>query len=660
MKKFILLLFIFNSLHAVSQITVTVGSDDGVNGSYDYPCPIQDFYYSSRAQYLYSAAELNAAGLTAGAFINEIGWIVDSAIIAGHLSENYTISLLNTNVTSLNLNMWELGPVTAYGPQNYSYTSGYAGNVMFPTIPFLYTGGNLIVEVCGGITAGSFTDNPSCHWSMGLPFIASHQWRQDVVDGCGNPATANVADSAYRPVLVVTYIPVNTNYPTIEGDVYYDLNQNGVHDGGENGIANKLVSIGPQGYYGFTNTTGHYAVYLDTGNYIVSHAPVVPWVLTSSPDTFSVSIPPNSLNNDFGIWAPDSLVEYIQLVGYVTGIMRCNQPGLSSLSIINSGLYPENGTVTLIHSANLPFNTGTSTQGFTLSGDTVSWSYSNLLPGQNMSYQGNFQNGSAGDTVTFTYIDSVFDASWNFKHVYSNDFTFVVTCSYDPNDKAVDPPGETAAHYTLMNEELQYTIRFQNSGNDTAFSVMILDTLDANLDISTLQVLTSSHPVSLQVTAGGAMQFTFPNILLPDSIVDEPGSHGYVVYKIQPHTGLGEQTMIYNTAHIIFDFNPAIVTNTTYNNMVSQIPTGVSENSLSSSGYIYPNPVTDQAWVILHNRAQEKHMLCVYNSLGEKLLSENFAGSQYLLKEKLHAGIYFVTVSDADGKMIFTSRLVKE
>jgi uncharacterized repeat protein (TIGR01451 family) len=85
--------------------------------------------------------------------------------------------------------------------------------------------------------------------------------------------------------------------------------------------------------------------------------------------------------------------------------------------------------------------------------------------------------------------------------VYSNSFTFIVTCSWDPNDKAVNPSGVTAAHYTLMDEELQYTIRFQNCGNDTAFNIRVLDTLDANLDMSTLQIVASSHPVSLQMTS---------------------------------------------------------------------------------------------------------------------------------------------------------------
>jgi uncharacterized repeat protein (TIGR01451 family) len=316
--------------------------------------------------------------------------------------------------------------------------------------------------------------------------------------------------------------------------------------------------------------------------------------------------------------------------------------------------------VTLIHSANLPFATGTSTPGFTISGDTVSWTYSNLMPGQNQTYQGDFNNGPAGDTVTFTYIDSVFDASWNFKRVYSNSFTYVIACSFDPNDKAVDPPGVYSEHFTLMNEELQYTIRFQNTGNDTAFNVRILDTLDANLNLSTLQIIASSHPVSLQATPGGALQFIFSNILLPDSIVDEPGSHGYVVYKIQHNPGLTEGTVIYNTAHIIFDMNPAVVTNTTYNDMVSMIPTAIAENSLSSGGYIYPNPVTDQAWVYLYGSTQGRHLITIYNSIGKKLLSATFTGNQYLLKEKLPEGIYLVSVTDADGKLTYHSRFIKE
>ena len=186
--------------------TVTVGTTNGVNGTFDYPCPIQDFYYATRVQFLYTASELAAVGITSGATITEIGWIVQATAINGHLQEDYTIALLNTTVTTLDLNSWEPGAITVYGPTNYAYPSGYAGNVMFPTSSFTYAGGNLIVEICGGLPSGGYTLNPQCEQTTGLSFNGSHQWRQDVATGCGTTDPTNYATQTTRPVLVVTYI----------------------------------------------------------------------------------------------------------------------------------------------------------------------------------------------------------------------------------------------------------------------------------------------------------------------------------------------------------------------------------------------------------------------------------------------------------------------
>ncbi len=186
--------------------TVTIGTTSGVNTTTSYPCPIQDFYYGTRVQFLYTASELSAVGITSGATIMEIGWIVQATVINGHLQEGYSISLLNTAVTTLDLSTWEPGATTVYGPINYAYTSGYAGNVMFTTSPFTYAGGNLIVEVCGGLSTGGYVLNPQCEETQGLGFNASHQWRQDVADGCPNTDPTNYATQTSRPVLVVTYI----------------------------------------------------------------------------------------------------------------------------------------------------------------------------------------------------------------------------------------------------------------------------------------------------------------------------------------------------------------------------------------------------------------------------------------------------------------------
>lgn len=45
---------------------------------------------------------------------------------------------------------------------------------------------------------------------------------------------------------------------------------------------------------------------------------------------------------------------------------------------------------------------------------------------------------------------------------------------------------------------LEYLIRFQNTGNDTAFTVKILNLIDTTkLELSSFEFVASSHPVNL-------------------------------------------------------------------------------------------------------------------------------------------------------------------
>ncbi|MCB0683880.1 MAG: hypothetical protein KDC32_23685, partial [Saprospiraceae bacterium] len=59
--------------------------------------------------------------------------------------------------------------------------------------------------------------------------------------------------------------------------------------------------------------------------------------------------------------------------------------------------------------------------------------------------------------------------------------------AFDPNDKQAFPYGYDSAHYIEAETELEYRIRFQNTGTDTAFNVLILDTLSAQLDLSSVR-----------------------------------------------------------------------------------------------------------------------------------------------------------------------------
>jgi uncharacterized repeat protein (TIGR01451 family) len=144
-----------------------------------------------------------------------------------------------------------------------------------------------------------------------------------------------------------------------------------------------------------------------------------------------------------------------------------------------------------------------------------------------------------------------------------------ITDSFDPNDKLVLPAGVTAAHYTAFGQELAYTVRFQNTGNDYAYRVVVVDTLSDQLDLSTLRVVGASHPYQYTVSGKGrpVLTFTFDNINLPDSTRDQAGSNGLVKFTIKPLKDLPEKTRIENFADIFFDYNLPVRTNTVRNTL---------------------------------------------------------------------------------------------
>ncbi len=146
--------------------------------------------------------------------------------------------------------------------------------------------------------------------------------------------------------------------------------------------------------------------------------------------------------------------------------------------------------------------------------------------------------------------------------------------SYDPNDKQVWPTGIGPQQLVTPGSQLKYRIRFQNTGSDTAFTVRITDRLDPRLDQTTFSPISASHPyaVSFSGDSNTLVTFLFSNIMLPDSNVNEPESHGYIDYTISPRSEVQAGSSIFNFASIYFDFNPPIKTNSVTTNFGSYSP----------------------------------------------------------------------------------------
>jgi uncharacterized repeat protein (TIGR01451 family) len=135
--------------------------------------------------------------------------------------------------------------------------------------------------------------------------------------------------------------------------------------------------------------------------------------------------------------------------------------------------------------------------------------------------------------------------------------------SFDPNDKAATPTGIGTRRFIEQGNTIEYLVRFQNTGTDTAFKVVVKDTLAAHFDLSSFKLNATSHTATWQLNPKGVLVVTFNNINLVDSFTNEKGSHGFFKYSIKLKDSILTNTLVTNKAAIYFDFNEPIITNLT-------------------------------------------------------------------------------------------------
>ncbi|MBK6884632.1 MAG: T9SS type A sorting domain-containing protein [Flavobacteriales bacterium] len=218
-------------------------------------------------------------------------------------------------------------------------------------------------------------------------------------------------------------------------------------------------------------------------------------------------------------------------------------------------------------------------------------------------------------------------------------FTDSVVGSYDPNDKSVTPSVLTPWSVHLGETDLEYTIRFQNTGTYLAERVVIVDTLSANLQWNTFEFKGSSHTCQWYMT-NGVLHFIHDNIFLPDSTSDEPNSHGFVRFTIKPDLYLTEGTTIENIANIYFDFNEPIITPPAVFSV--DVLASVAEEA-GNAFRIYPNPVHDRLWITLPETHEPVINYTITDLLG-KVQASGASTSGGVNVRELASGLYTLKV----------------
>jgi uncharacterized repeat protein (TIGR01451 family) len=326
------------------------------------------------------------------------------------------------------------------------------------------------------------------------------------------------------------------------------------------------------------------------------------------------------------------------------------------LDAFNDGCLAQSGTVTLILDSMLtPW--GATPSPSQVNADTVVWNYSGLNYNS-----GHFQPqvvfnpiGVWGDTVCVTAIIDPFTGDADTTNNVKTS-CFVIVGSFDPNDITVYPQGACDSGYVLPTTTFTYTIDFQNTGNAAAANIYVLDSLDAHLDLNTLEVVGSSHTMYTEVLPNHVLKFHFDNIQLPYSNLDDSLSHGYLIYQIKAKSNIPMGSLVKNHADIFFDNNPPIITNEVFNKVVATIPNcNTSVHDVPKMVFhLSPNPAKD----IVTIQTLQSGSLEIADMTGRTVLQSPIINHQSQIDiSGLSAGVYvyrFVTDdgATAQGKLV--------
>ncbi len=359
-------------------------------------------------------------------------------------------------------------------------------------------------------------------------------------------------------------------YNTLKGSVFYDDNNNAIKDPGEDFFGNAVVAAQKTGIDTITITAsnGIFNVEVDTGNYIIrpiqpaTHPPYY----TAVPNFRTISHS-NYFNTDSVSFAMQPIPGMRDIFVYIIPLDPA-RPGFNTDYMI---VYGNNGTDTVpagtVQFVPSNFVTVNSTDPIasSTSGDTLRWDYVNLGPHDTsfIIVHATIMAPPAvniGDTLTSSASISPLGLDNEPK---DNNFILNedVVGSFDPNDKNENHAGKISTDQVNAGEYMQYIIRFQNMGTDTAFNIYVRDTLQNKLDWSTMEMVAASHPYHL-VKNDGICVWSFNNIALVDATHNEPASHGYIVYRIRAKTSVVPGDIINNKASIYFDYNLPVATNT--------------------------------------------------------------------------------------------------
>lgn len=350
---------------------------------------------------------------------------------------------------------------------------------------------------------------------------------------------------------------------SVFGEIFFDSNCNGTLDPNEFNVSPSYVQLDSSGEI-FYNTDQFLAVTTPSTETSFSIVNLPDYYQASAP--FTVTTAASGALNPFLAIPVCAAYDFNDIqTSFLSAINIV--PGFTSVWRVQ---FTNLGSTTIDFIPTLTINTpefvdeAFSQQG-SYDGNTITWPATSISPGQVIEL-----HCFITLLPTATILGEMFSCTANATIANGTDenpsdntalFEQEITGAYDPNDKVVNTPQfniETIDPAQPL--DLTYRVRFQNTGTAPAVNVRVEDLLEEDLDPSTFQLLSSSHPVYYQIQ-GNQINFFFDNIMLPDSTSDPEGSIGTFFFRIKSNGNHTLESSIDNQVSIFFDFNEPIITN---------------------------------------------------------------------------------------------------
>lgn len=445
----------------------------------------------------------------------------------------------------------------------------------------------------------------------------------------------------------------------ISGKVYLDESNGCIPDTEQRGLAFWNVTIEGEHFFraGVSGPNGEFRYSVPEGEYIVkAQPPGAGWELCE--DEINVIVDANQTTDTIDFLSQATATCANLSLDLSTPLLRRCFENYYTIRVRNTGPQASTGTALVLnldpffefHSATIPYQQ--------IDATTVSFDMGTL---------------ELNADVTFRiYFKLSCDAELGMEHCLSGKIsadnacpaerTFVRECqvnigSFDPNDKRSFNQTGRESDQVDKNEYITYHIRFQNTGTDTAFTVRIIDPLSTSLDLSTFEMLSSSHPYTYEISDGPTLVADFKHILLPDSTTNEPASHGFLKFRIKPLPSFDYGTTIPNTADIFFDFNEPVLTNEVITAILP--PVSVKDHRELVDFNIFPNPAKNK----LELQIDDAHRnlidtWAIYDSHGRIATQALFQQDRSLNITSLSPGAYTLILI-SNKKMIGAKTFVK-